>query len=124
MADEENKNGNGEEWVNPLLPEGKKPYVVDLQLTQVDEDNFTMKLSLTQIQQIHTALQHSIIENQREMSKLKRQAQRWAETGTDLEKLGIGKNKHLYKALKKENEKLEMLKEELTNFLFKMKRML
>ncbi len=113
-----------EKWVNPLLPDGKKEYVVDLQLTQVDEDNWTMKLSADQIQQIHTALQHSIIENQREMSKLKRQAQRWSETGTELEKLGIGKNKHLYKALKKENEKLELLKNSLTDFLFAQKRML
>jgi hypothetical protein len=120
VSDEQKK---GEQWVNPLLPEGKKEYVVDLQLTQVDEDHWTMKLSMDQIQQLHTALQHSIIENQREMSKLKRQAQRWAESGTELEKLGIGKNKHLYKALKKENEKLELLKNELTDFLFKHNRM-
>ena len=122
MADEPKKEE--EVWVNPLLPEGKKPYVVDLQLTQVDADNWTMKLTVDQIQQIHTALQHSVIENEREMSKLKRQAARWAESGTDLERLGIGKNKHLYKALKKENEKLALLKEALTNFLFTQKRML
>lgn len=115
---------NEEQWVNPLLPDGKKEYVVDLQITQLDEDNWTLKLSTDQIQQIHTALQHSIIENQREMSKLKRQAQRWSETGTELEKLGVGKNKHLYKATKKENEKLEKLKNELTDFLFAQKRML
>lgn len=122
MADEPKKEE--EVWVNPLLPEGKKPYIVDLQLTQVDADNWTMKLSVDQIQQIHTALQHSVIENEREMSKLKRQAARWAESGTDLERLGIGKNKHLYKALKKENEKIALLKEALTNFLFTQKRML
>ena len=122
MADEPKKEE--EVWVNPLLPEGKKPYIVDLQLTQVDADNWTMKLSVDQIQQIHTALQHSVIENEREMSKLKRQAARWAESGTDLERLGIGKNKNLYKALKKENEKIALLKEALTNFLFTQKRML
>jgi len=122
MAD--NPKKEEELWVNPLLPDGKKPYIVDLNLTQVDEDNWTMKLTVDQIQQIHTALQHSVIENEREMSKLKRQAARWAETGTDLEKLGIGKNKHLYKALKKENEKIAQLKEALTNFLFTQKRML
>jgi len=124
MADETNKQEVA--WVNPLLPDGKRPYVVDLQLTQasVEEDTWTVKLSVDQIQQIHTALQHSVIENQREMSKLKRQAQRWSESGTEEEKIGIGKNKHLYKALKKENEKLEQLKNALTDFLFTQKRML
>lgn len=126
MSDENRKPEGQEEWVNPLLPDGKREYIVDLQLTEVDPENdiYSLRLSLDQIQQVHTALQHSIIENQREMSKLKRQAQRWAETGTDLEKIGIGKNKHLYKALKKENEKLEMMKNKFTDFLFSKKRML
>lgn len=127
MSDENNKrDGEEEVWVNPLIPEGKKPYVVDLQLTQLskEDDTYSMKMTVDQIQQVHTALQHSIIENQREMSKLKRQAARWAESGTDFEKLGIGKNKHLYKALKKENEKLELLKNALTDFLFTQKRLM
>jgi len=126
MSEENGKKGEEEVWVNPLLPDGKRPYVVDLQLKQVsqEEDAWSLKLSVDQIQQVHTALQHSIIENQREMSKLKRQAQRWAETGTELEKLGVGKNKHLYKALKKENEKLEQLKNALTDFLFTQKRLM
>ncbi|PWK15942.1 hypothetical protein [Tumebacillus permanentifrigoris] len=124
MSDENKKDE--EVWVNPLLPDGKREYVVDLQITRVSEedDTWTLKLSTDQIQQIHTALQHSVIENQREMSKLKKQAQRWSETGTDLEKLGVGKNRHLYKALKKENEKLAQLKDTLTDFMFKQKRML
>ncbi|KEO85088.1 hypothetical protein [Tumebacillus flagellatus] len=124
MSDETKKDE--EVWVNPLLPEGKREYIVDLQITRVSEedDTWTLKLTTDQIQQVHTALQHSVIENQREMSKLKKQAQRWSETGTDLEKLGVGKNKHLYKALKKENEKLAQLKDTLTDFLFQQKRML
>lgn len=126
MSDDQNKKD--EAWVNPLIPDGKKPYVVDLQLTKqehlTDNDWYTVKLTVDQIQQIHTALQHSVIENQREMSKLKRQAQRWAEEGTELEKLGVGKNKHLYKGLKKENEKLEQLKNALTDFLFTQKRLM
>lgn len=124
MSDETKKDE--EVWVNPLLPDGKREYIVDLQITRVseDDDTWTLKLTTDQIQQIHTALQHSVIENQREMSKLKKQAQRWSETGTDLEKLGVGKNKHLYKALKKENEKLAMLKDTLTDFMFQQKRML
>lgn len=128
MADDNNKKDDQEEviWVNPLIPEGKRPYVVDLQLTQAsaEDDTYTLKLSVDQIQQVHTALQHSVIENQREMSKLKRQAERWRESGTDLEKLGIGKNKHLYKALKKENEKLEQLKNALTDFLYTQNRLM
>ncbi|MBL0387243.1 hypothetical protein JJB07_11335 [Tumebacillus sp. ITR2] len=124
MSDEIKKDE--EVWVNPLLPDGKREYVVDLQITRVsdEDDTWTLKLSTDQIQQIHTALQHSVIENQREMSKLRKQAQRWSETGTDLEKLGVGKNKHLYKALKKENEKLAQLKDTLTDFMFAQKRML
>lgn len=124
MSDETKKDE--EVWVNPLLPDGKREYIVDLQITRVseDEDTWTLKLTTDQIQQVHTALQHSVIENQREMSKLKKQAQRWSETGTELEKLGVGKNKHLYKALKKENEKLAQLKDTLTDFLFQQKRML
>jgi hypothetical protein len=124
MSDETKKE---EAWVNPLLPEGKKEYKVDLQLTKLnleDDDWYNVKLTVDQIQQIHTALQHSVIENQREMSKLKRQAERWRESGTELEKLGIGKNKHLYKGLKKENEKLEQLKNALTDFLFTQKRLM
>jgi hypothetical protein len=127
MSDESNKkDGEEEVWVNPLLPDGKRPYIVDLQLKQIsqEDDTWSLKVSVDQIQQVHTALQHSIIENQREMSKLKRQATRWAESGTDFEKLGIGKNKHLYKALKKENEKLEQLKNALTDFLFTQKRLM
>lgn len=128
MADENNKKDGLEEevWVNPLIPEGKRPYVVDLQLTKISEedDTWTLKLSVDQIQQVHTALQHSVIENQREMSKLKRQAERWRESGTELEQLGIGKNKHLYKALKKENEKLEQLKNAMTDFLYTQKRLM
>jgi hypothetical protein len=126
MSDENNKKGEAEVWVNPLLPDGKRPYVVDLQLTQLskEDDTWSIKLSVDQIQQVHTALQHSVIENQREMSKLRRQAQRWQESGTDLEKLGVGKNKHLYKAMKKENEKLELLKNALTDFLFTQKRLM
>ncbi len=127
MSDDNNKKEE-EVWVNPLLPDGKREYRVDLQLKKqeqlTDNDWYTVNLTVDQIQQIHTALQHSVIENQREMSKLKRQATRWQEEGTDLEKLGIGKNKHLYKALKKENEKLEMLKNALTDFLFTQKRLM
>ncbi|HEU4963109.1 MAG TPA: hypothetical protein VFV52_04500 [Bacilli bacterium] len=125
MSDETKKPGE-EGWVNPLLPDGKREYVVDLQFNEIDPENeiYTLNMSIDQIQQVHTALQHSIIENQREMSKLKRQAARWAESGTELEKLGIGKNKHLYKAMKKENEKLELMKNKFTDFLFTKKRML
>jgi hypothetical protein len=43
MSDENNKKDGGEEevWVNPLLPDGKRPYVVDLQLQHVSQEDDT-----------------------------------------------------------------------------------